>query len=241
MKKRCSLISNNSHSGAGPKLRNAAGKMVLIIGVAIGVLAIAGLGGYAYMADQQRQAAEKAAAKEAEEKENLRAANEKLQKQVQARQWAQSKRAQSQAWLEQKAAEKAEIEAQKAAYAAEFPPHRLQAVAKWTTWAPINLDQAGIEARLRSQWVDGGVNFRLALLGSEQAINAFCGWERFILMFQDGAGVNMSPFSVSPKEFRWEDAAKNKGIPTLVLEKKVPYPIQEYERAAQWNLMWSGE
>jgi hypothetical protein len=225
----------------GTGQRNAAGKLVVIIAVALGVLAIAGLGGYAYMADQQRQEAERLAAKAAEEKENLRLANEKLQSQVQSRQWAQSKRQEAQAWAEQKAAEKAEIEAQKAAYEAEFPPHRLQAVAKWTTWAPIDLGQAGIEARLRSQWVDGGVNFRLALLGSERAINAFCGWERFILMFQDGAGTNMSPFSVSPKEFHWDDVAKNKGIPTLVLEKKVPYPIQEYERAAQWNLMWSGE
>ncbi|MFN8654903.1 MAG: hypothetical protein U0105_01080 [Candidatus Obscuribacterales bacterium] len=220
------------------KPRGADGKLVIIVVVVVlAVLILAGLGFYAYKSDQERQTAEL----KARQAQDLAKANELLQQRQQSREWAQQKRQQAMQWAEQTAAEKAEAEAQKAAYEAEFPPHRLQAVAKWTTWAPINLDTAGVEARLRSQWVDGGVNFRLALLGSEQAINAFCGWERFIIMFQDSDGVNMTPFSVSPKEFRWSDPAKNRGIPTLELEKKVPYPIQEYERAAQWNLMWSGE
>lgn len=218
--------------------RNATGKLVLIAVAILGILAVVGIGGFAYMAEQNKKLE---AEKQAREQADRDKATQILQKKKQDREWANQQKQQAQSWAEQKAAEQAEIEAQKAAYAAEFPPHRLQAVAKWTTWAPVNLDQVGIEARLRSNWSNDGLNFRLALLGQEQAINAFCGWERFIIMFQDGAGVNMTPFSVSPKEFRWSDPAKNRGIPTLELEKHVPYPIQDYERAAQWNLMWSGE
>ncbi len=150
--------------------------------------------------------------------------------------------AEQQQAADQKAAE-AEAAAQKAAEEAAKPhydPVRLNMAAKWRQWADITIPDFNIHGWLKTNWVDGKMHLRLALLGEKDALRIFTGqWPYLRLVFADQSGVNLHQCTLATSDLKWDQGGlRNSGTPTMEFESDSECSLEVYESIVQWNLKW---
>lgn len=129
-------------------------------------------------------------------------------------------------------------EAARAAEAAKphYPPALLESAARPRVWGPANIDGMGIECHLNSNWIDGHINYRVALLGPRMALEQFMLHHKFFVNFQDQPGTNLFAYEISPSDFEWDPPNANGGCPTMETRGEVPCDLYAYQQAVQWNI-----
>lgn len=147
----------------------------------------------------------------------------------------QAAEAERQRIAEEKAAQ-AEAEAAKPHY----DPTRLGIAKKWRQWADITIPDINIHAWLKSNWNDGNMHVRLALLGDKTALRLFTGnWPYFRLVFADQQGTNLHQCLLATRDMHWDEVGlRNNGIPTMEYEGDSQCSLEVYESIVQWNLKW---
>lgn len=162
------------------------------------------------------------------------AAQQKLQRMLDEKRQRQAYEAEQQKIAEERAAQAA-AEAAKPHY----DPHRTVVAAQWRQWADITIPDYNIHAWLKTNWRDGRMHFRLALLGDKTALRIFTGeWPYFRLTFADQGGVNLHQVILQTRDLHWDDGLRNSGVPTMDFESDDDIPLEIYERIIQWNLKW---
>lgn len=137
-----------------------------------------------------------------------------------------------------------EAEAKAAAAAAEaakphYDPIRLQNAAKLRQWANTTIPDYNINCWLKTNWKDGKMNFRLAMLGQKEALSAFQGsWPEILFTLTDQGGTNLHTVIIRTTDLRWAPIGTNQGVPTMEFESNDEIALELYERAAQWNFNW---
>lgn len=173
-------------------------------------------------------------------------AQAKLAKMKQAKSQQQAYEAEQQRLAEEKAAaeEAARQEAAERAAAEAAKPHydptRLSIAGKWRQWADITIPDLNIKCWLKTNWKNGNMHLRLALLGDKTALRLFQGtWPYFRLVFADQMGNNLHQCILSTKDLHWdENGLRNSGVPTLEFESDDQVSLEVYESIVQWNLKW---
>lgn len=136
------------------------------------------------------------------------------------------------------AARQAELD-RKAAEAAKphYEPARVQRAAKLRQWANITIPEYNLNGWMRSRWVNGSMQFRMALLGSREGLEAFCNtWPKLRITLADQGGTNMWEAIIATPDLHWSN--DNGGQATKVIESTVECPLEVYEHTVQWNLKW---
>lgn len=166
------------------------------------------------------------------------AAKEKLQRMLAAKQEQQARLAEEQRIADEKAARQA-AEAAKPHY----DPTRLKIALKWRQWADITIPDLNIKCWLKSNWKDGKMHMRLALLGDKTALRLFTGnWPYFRLVFADQGGNNLHQCILATNQLHWdEQGLRNSGVPTMEYEADDEVPLEVYESIVQWNLKWESQ
>jgi len=156
------------------------------------------------------------------------------EKQQRSQQEAQRRIAQGQ---EAERLEAARIaESQKPHYA----PERLAQAARPRAWAAITVPDLNIKAVFNSTWSNDKVNYRVALLGQQAAIDTFLGgFSAYHVNFAEQGGHKIFEFTLLPSDFQWAAASVNNGIPTMESRGAVDCDLPRYEQSVQWNLTWS--
>lgn len=155
-------------------------------------------------------------------------------------------KAQNQAQEAERQAEQQRIADEKAARAAaeanrpHYDPTRLGIAQKWRQWADITIPDLNIHAWLKSNWKDGNMHIRLALLGDKTALRLFTGnWPYFRLVFADQGGQNLHQCILASKDLHWDETGlRNNGTPTMEFEGDSQCTLEVYESIVQWNLKW---
>ena len=145
--------------------------------------------------------------------------------------------------------EKARIAEEKAVAAAaeaakpRYDPTRIQIAHKWRQWADITVPDLNIHAWLKSNWKDGKMHMRLALLGDKTALRLFTGsWKYFRLVFTDQAGNNLHQSILATNDLHWDEAGlRNGGVPTMEFEGDSDIALPTYESIVQWNFKWEND
>lgn len=120
-----------------------------------------------------------------------------------------------------------------------YDPQRIAQAARIRQWQNITVPDLNINCWLKSNWKDGKINFRLALLGDKTALRIFRGdWPYFKVIFTDGIGNNLQQAVVRSEDLHWADSLKNSGSPTLEFESSTEMPLEVYESSTSWNLKW---
>lgn len=136
-----------------------------------------------------------------------------------------------------------EAAAQKAAEEAAKPhydPVRLGMAGKWRQWADITIPDFNIHAWLKTNWADGNMHLRLALLGEKDALRIFTGqWPYLRLLFADQGGTNLHQCALATSDLKWDQSGlRNSGTPTMEFESDSECSLEVYESIVQWNLKW---
>ncbi|MBX9689989.1 MAG: hypothetical protein K2X27_24980 [Candidatus Obscuribacterales bacterium] len=167
------------------------------------------------------------------EKDRLEA-RAKLSRMLEAKKQKQAAEAEQQRLAEEKAAQAA-VEAAKPHY----DPIRLKTAGSIRQWDMITVPDLNIQCWLKSNWKDGSMNIRLALLGDKTAIRLFtANWKYFKLVFTDAGGNNLHEARLATRDLQWADSMKNGGTPTMEFESSTECPLEVYESMIQWNLKW---
>lgn len=162
------------------------------------------------------------------------AAQEKLNRMMDAKRAAQERQSEAQRIADEKAAAAA-AEAAKPHY----DPTRLGIALKWRQWADITIPDINIHAWLKTNWKDGNMHLRLALLGDKTALRLFSGnWPYLRLVFADQQGNNLHQCILATRDLHWADGLRNSGTPTMEYEADSPVTLEVYESIVQWNLKW---
>lgn len=135
-----------------------------------------------------------------------------------------------------------QIEAQRLAELQKphYLPERLAHVAKPRAWAAITVPDVNVKAVFNSTWSNNKLNYRVALLGQEAAIDAFMGGYRaYHVNLADQSGSKIFEFELLPADFRWAATNVNNRIPTMESTGAVECELPRYEQSVQWNLTWS--
>lgn len=157
------------------------------------------------------------------------------------------KSAKQQKLAAQAARAEAERQAREQKAAAELAeaskPHydsgRLRQAAKIRQFANVTIPDFNIECWLKTNWKDGKVNFRLAMLGQREALQQFQGsWPEYLITWTDAAGTNLHSVIVPSTSMRWAPLGTNNGIPTLELDSSDECALEIYERSSNWNFNW---
>lgn len=120
-----------------------------------------------------------------------------------------------------------------------YDPGRLRQAAKIRQWANTTIPDYNIECWLKTNWKDGKLNFRLAMLGQREALQQFQGsWPEYLVTWTDAAGTNLHSVIVPSSSMRWASLGTNNGIPTLELDSSDECALEVYERASNWNFNW---
>lgn len=166
------------------------------------------------------------------------AAQEKLARLLEAKKAKQEADAEKQR-LAEEAASKAAQEAAKPRY----DPVRLNMAKNWRQWADITIPDLNIKCWLKTNWINGRMHLRLALLGGDKtALRLFSGqWTYLRLVFADQSGVNLHQCMLASKELHWADSLRNSGTPTMEYEADDEISLEVYESIVQWNLQWTNE
>ena len=166
------------------------------------------------------------------------AARQKLMQRKAAAAELQQREAEQQRLAEEKAAAE-EARRQEEANRPHYDPQRLQMAAKVRQWQNVTIPDFNINCWLKSTWVDGKMNLRLALVGDKTALRIFQGkWPFFRLIFTDGIGNNLHQAWLRSSDLHWADSLKNSGAPTLEFESSTEVPLNIYESCVAWNLKW---
>lgn len=169
------------------------------------------------------------------------AAKAKLERMKQAKAQQQAAEAEQQRIAEEKAAQQ-EAAAQRAAEEAAKPhydPQRLAMAVKWRQWADITVPDLNIKGWLKTNWKDGTMHLRLALLGDKTALRIFTGqWPYLRLVFADQGGSNLHQCILATRDLHWADGLRNSGTPTMEFESDSECSLEVYESIVQWNLKW---
>ncbi len=156
--------------------------------------------------------------------------------QEQARQQEQDRLAAQKAEEEAAARERAAQEAAKPHY----DPTRLNIAKNWRQWADITVPDLNIHAWLKTNWQNGKMHMRLALLGDKTALRLFTGnWPYFRLVFANQSGVNLHQCVLATSDLHWADSLRNSGTPTMEFESDDEVSLEVYESIVQWNLLWT--
>ena len=156
--------------------------------------------------------------------------------QKQAQQAEQERIAEEKAAAAEAARQAAAIEAAKPHY----DPTRLSIASKWRQWADITIPDLNIKCWLKSNWKDGNMHMRLALLGDKTALRLFTGnWPYFRLVFADQSGNNLHQCILATRDLHWDETGlRNSGVPTMEYEADDQVSLEVYESIVQWNLKW---
>jgi hypothetical protein len=167
------------------------------------------------------------------------AAKAKLERMLQAKSQREAQDAAAEAERQRIAEEKA---AKAAAEAAKphYDPTRVGIAKKWRQWADITIPDLNIHAWLKSNWNDGNMHIRLALLGDKTALRLFTGnWPYFRLVFADQQGNNLHQCILATRDLHWDEVGmRNNGTPTMEFEGDSECSLEVYESIVQWNLKW---
>lgn len=141
-----------------------------------------------------------------------------------------------------------QAEEEKAAAAAaeaakpHYDPERLRMAANWRQWQDITVPDLNIHAWLKSNWINGKMHMRFALLGEKTALRLFTGsWKYFNLYFADQSGSNLHHATLAADDLHWADNMRNSGVPTMEFEGDSECDLPTYEQIVQWNLKWDNE
>lgn len=148
---------------------------------------------------------------------------------------AQAARAEAERQVREQRAAAALAEASKPHY----DPGRLRQAAKIKQFANVTIPDFNIECWLKTNWKDGKVNFRLAMLGQREALTQFQGsWPEYLITWTDAAGTNLHSIIVPSSSLHWAPLGTNNGIPTLELDSSDDCALEIYERSSNWNFNW---
>lgn len=153
----------------------------------------------------------------------------------------EAKRQQSEQQTEQqRIADEKAAQAQAEAAKPHYDPTRLKIAANWRQWADITVPDFNIHCWLKTNWKNGVMHFRLALLGDKAALRLFTGnWPYFRLVFADQAGTNLHQCILATRDLHWDEGGlRNSGVPTMEFESDSECPLEVYESIVQWNLKW---
>jgi hypothetical protein len=166
------------------------------------------------------------------------AARENLERMLASKRQRQSEQDEQQRLAEEKA-QAAAAEAAKPHY----DPTRLKIAFKYRQWADITVPDLNIHAWLKSNWKDGVMHMRFALLGDKTALRLFTGnWKYFRLVFADQGGNNLHQAILSTRDLHWDEAGlRNSGVPTMEFEGDSEVSLEVYESIVQWNLKWEND
>lgn len=144
--------------------------------------------------------------------------------------------------------QKAQVEEEKRAAAEaeaakpHYDPERLRIAASWRQWADITVPDLNIHAWLKSNWKNGVMHIRLALIGEKAALRLFTGsWKYLKIYFANQNGDNLHSATLSTTDLHWDDGLRNSGEPTMDFEGDSEVTLEIYEQIVQWNLKWDNE
>lgn len=125
------------------------------------------------------------------------------------------------------------------AYRPRYAPQQLAKAAKPRTWGAITVPDLNVKAVFNSTWTNGNLNYRVALLGQQHAIDTYLeSHSRHIVKLADQGGNNIFEFDLPAQDFNWSNANASYGIPTKEVRGSVPCELPNYELSVQWNLVW---
>lgn len=180
-------------------------------------------------ADPAKEAADRAAA----EAEVHRVMTERKRREV-----AEAVAAAESQAAEEKRAAGLEAQRQEEAAKPRFSPQQLAQAATPKVWAAITVPDINVKAVFNSTWTNGNLNYRVALLGTSQALEMFMRYGRYRINFADQGGNSIFDFELAPRDFVWAPPKTNGGIPTMETRGSVPMDLSLYQAAVQWNLTW---
>lgn len=201
-------------------------------------LLLASCGGGSAPSDNAQQTDSEKLAAQAKLARMKQAKQDRLYQEQEQQRIAEEKAAAAEA-AKQAAAEKAAIEAAKPHY----DPTRLKIAYNWRQWADITVPDLNIKCWLKSNWKDGNMHLRLALLGDKTALRLFTGnWRYFRLVFADQGGNNLHQCILATNDLHWDEAGlRNSGTPTMEFESDTQCGLEVYESIVQWNLKWEND
>lgn len=207
-----------------------------ITGIVVSVLTLSACAG-AGSSSGSKTGADSGPAQPGQNDPHRSAAQAKLERMLAAKRLKQSKEQEEQRAAEQKAAAAA-AEAAKPHY----DPTRLNIAKNWRQWADITIPDLNIKCWLKSNWKDGKMHLRLALLGDKTALRLFTGnWTYLRLVFANQQGVNLHQCFLATNDLKWADGLRNSGVPTMEFEADDECSLEIYESIVQWNLQWTNE
>lgn len=209
----------------------------VIIGIGVAMAFILGVGiTVAVMMGNQSKEAERT--KLLEDKLRAQQALEGIKSAKAKRMAAQAAAAARAEQARQEAQARAEAAAAEAAKP-HYDPMRLKMAGQLKTWTNTTIPDYNINACLKTNWKDGRMNFRLALLGQREALTAFIGqWPEVMVTLTDQGGNNLHTVIVRTIDLQWAPLGANQGVPTLQIESNDEVALELYERTAQWNFNW---
>lgn len=145
---------------------------------------------------------------------------------------------------EQAPAAQVEPQAQAQPQPVEIPPEadetiqrqRLARAKEIQRWSDILVEGTGIKCHMKSRWLDGRLQLRVALLGPRDQLTQFIdGTKNFTLKLIDAKGKPVLGYKIDAEEFQWSEQTDE---PSLQFESSPHCPLVSYEACSNWKFTW---